>query len=342
MWKKILFALLILVTSILGVEVTTRLYYTFRYKNRDFLTFGLKNVFKLDLSYYRGYFKIAQGHLTTEEKFSFCPEEIIDRPFKGLKTVPFEVPKPKGEYRIVAIGASSVYDPYALSLPDAWTGLLEKRLNDGFRTSRFRVINAGVPSQTTYGVNRFLTAEVLDWQPDMVIFYTLQNHVFYDSLVTRRFPALTRILNLGFKRSLFITILVEKLVFSRNFGFKNKFDSYRFLMTDMVKKCQARGIKPVLVKQLINPPVFINSSLDSNRRAIGFNPEHYKKFLEILDEIGEETGTMVVDFSAYSPTCRGKLDKFFPPDGTVHLLKPGRDALAKLLYNSIKDEVNRQ
>ncbi len=86
----------------------------------------------------------------------------------GFRGEEIPIPKPKNEFRIVCIGASTTYSimvpEYALSYP----ALLEKELrNKGF--GNVRVVNAGVPAWTSYENLVSYLFRVQEIEPDLII-----------------------------------------------------------------------------------------------------------------------------------------------------------------------------
>lgn len=85
-------------------------------------------------------------------------------------------PKPKGEFRILCIGASTTYttrvDDYHLAYPY----LLEQELHKQGYTN-VKVVNAGVPGWDTWNMLIDFELRGLDLNPDLIIFYEAFNDV---------------------------------------------------------------------------------------------------------------------------------------------------------------------
>lgn len=94
----------------------------------------------------------------------------------GFRGKEFEVDKPAGVFRIVAIGASTTYG-VVNSDQDTYPAQLERMIRDsGYEN--VEVLNAGVTGYTSTEtfINYYL--RVLNLSPDMVIFYQARNDVF--------------------------------------------------------------------------------------------------------------------------------------------------------------------
>ncbi|MEL6273390.1 MAG: GDSL-type esterase/lipase family protein, partial [Chloroflexota bacterium] len=85
-------------------------------------------------------------------------------------------PKQPDEYRIVAVGASTTYGFGLETAEEAYPAQLEQALHDAGQTE-VKVVNAGVPSYTTWESTANLAFRVVDLQPDLVIIYHAGNDV---------------------------------------------------------------------------------------------------------------------------------------------------------------------
>lgn len=87
----------------------------------------------------------------------------------GLRTSPFETPKPAGVVRLLCLGDSTTYG-LGVAEPQSWPRRLEAELNTappGGR--RVEVVNAGVPAFNTTDAIALFDAIVDDVQPDAVL-----------------------------------------------------------------------------------------------------------------------------------------------------------------------------
>lgn len=94
----------------------------------------------------------------------------------GFRGNEFEIVKPAGVFRIVAIGASTTYG-VVNSDQNTYPAQLERKIRDaGYEN--VEVLNAGVTGYTTTETFINFYLRVLNLSPDMVIFYQARNDVF--------------------------------------------------------------------------------------------------------------------------------------------------------------------
>src|SRR5689334_7221438 len=95
----------------------------------------------------------------------------------GTRGPDFVVPKPPGTYRIVCVGGSTTYETGVAD--DART--YPARMGELLRTEHGRpdveVIDAGVPGYTSFETLILVALRVLEWQPDLVLYYDNTNDV---------------------------------------------------------------------------------------------------------------------------------------------------------------------
>ena len=327
--KKVIFIIVTLILALLFLEIAYRVMYSLKYRNPSYMLYGVKNIFRFDVNYFNEYLKLQ------EPKNVKKGEEL----YIGFRTAPFPIEKPKGEYRIAALGGSSTYGLYA-TYYESWPYLLEQKLNSGLKDKKYRVINTGVPGQPTYGIDKLLAAEVLGWDPDMVILYALFNHTMVDT------PALFKERNkidysyrllkgLFYCKSLLVTCLIDRISLRSAGVIRNKKETYTYLLSDIIERCNDSGVKIIVVKQLINPEQFPRINRDARERYKDVDaPTQYYDFLAIIDEVCGGHDCNMVDFSASSPVCRGKLDLLLS-DKSVHLTDYGKDLLASVLTEKV-------
>ncbi len=95
----------------------------------------------------------------------------------GYRNNEFSLEKPRGVYRIVALGGSTTYDVRIEDNDQTFTAQLEKLLNEEYGYQRVEVINAGVPGYNSWEMLINLEFRVLDLEPDLVIIYEGTNDV---------------------------------------------------------------------------------------------------------------------------------------------------------------------
>jgi lysophospholipase L1-like esterase len=329
--KKTLFGILAVFLVLFMLEASFRVFYSIKYRNFAYMAFGLGDIFKFNVDRFNEYLKLREP-----------PTE--GSPFYlGFRTEPFSVEKPDDEYRIVALGGSSVYGLYD-GYYKSWPYLLQQELKKRRGDYRYRVINAGIPGQTTYGVNRLLSEEALKWDPDEVIIYSLYNHVDIDMVAFYRkekgdyfFRLLKALL---YDKSLVATHLVD-FIGSRSGLLRGRIEKYRYLIADMIERCKEKNVGIIIVKQLAEPGFFDTKyNAKCNRGENKHFHGKYYSFLEVIDEVCGEYGCPVVDFSASSPMCRDRVGVLLR-DHVVHLSDQGKELLASAVAAKITESVSK-
>jgi lysophospholipase L1-like esterase len=95
----------------------------------------------------------------------------------GFRGKPFTIKKPKGTYRIVALGGSTTYTQRVKDDTKTFPFLLETILNKKYHYEHVEVINAGVPGYESFQTLINLQFKVLELEPDLVIYYHGVNDV---------------------------------------------------------------------------------------------------------------------------------------------------------------------
>ncbi len=96
---------------------------------------------------------------------------------RGYRGAPFKVPKPPGVVRVVMLGGSSTYDPYAMAGRD-WPHLAEAKLRE-MGLPQVEVINAGTPGHASWDSLGRLYAEIWMFEPDFVVICHGWNDIVY-------------------------------------------------------------------------------------------------------------------------------------------------------------------
>jgi tetratricopeptide (TPR) repeat protein len=120
----------------------------------------------------------------------------------------FEVPKPKGTFRIFCLGGSTTVG-YPYSYVGSFSTFLRDRLNRLFPERRIEVINLGMTATNSYTVVD-LAKELVDYEPDMFCVYDGHNE-FYGALGIASHESITA--------SRWLTKLYLRLVRVRTFLF---------------------------------------------------------------------------------------------------------------------------
>lgn len=114
----------------------------------------------------------------------------------GCRGPDFAVPKPAGIFRIVCLGGSTTYETGVRADLEAYPARLEALLRSR-GLAQVEVVNAGVPGYNSFESSLLLQLRVLEWQPDLVLYYDNTNDV-HPRLVE---PALFAGDNAGYRRA---------------------------------------------------------------------------------------------------------------------------------------------
>lgn len=180
-----------------------------------------------------------------------------------VRQVSFTAAKPPGTYRIFCVGGSTVYGD-GVEESEAFPALLQKILPERFPPRRFEVINAGTCG---YGTARTLNVvrEVLDYSPDALVIYALNNEVL-DKAAAKKFDSWrwrlarrARFLS-GLRSLSLLAWAVERILplsppTVREVSEAERcemLDRFRENMATMVREAKARGVAVVLCTGAVN------------------------------------------------------------------------------------------
>ena len=169
--KSVLIAILIAIGSLVCVEFVSRIALSLKELSAIYMIYGFQNIIpQMNLekviskngkvTYYRG-----------------VPDSNKHNPINKLGCRGPEIQEKRhGSIRIICIGGSTTYGD-ALSYHETYPFLLQQRLDKLFGINFFEVINAGQPGMTLIQIIAFLSDQVLDWQPDIVLFMNINNNL---------------------------------------------------------------------------------------------------------------------------------------------------------------------
>lgn len=98
----------------------------------------------------------------------------------GFRGDEFSIAKPPNTIRIVCLGASTTFSGEA-SNATTWTHLLQEQIQEDFPHVKVEVINAAVPGYVAADNLKNLRHRVLSLEPDLVIYYELNNEIVKDT-----------------------------------------------------------------------------------------------------------------------------------------------------------------
>ena len=99
----------------------------------------------------------------------------------GFRGDEFTLEKPPNTIRIVCLGASTTFSGETSSNATTWTHLLQQQIQQEFSDVKVEVINAAVPGYVAADNLKNLKHRVLALDPDLVIYYELNNEIVRDT-----------------------------------------------------------------------------------------------------------------------------------------------------------------
>jgi lysophospholipase L1-like esterase len=99
----------------------------------------------------------------------------------GFRGDEFTINKPPRTIRIVCLGASTTFSGETSSNATTWTHLLQQQIQQDFPQVKVEVINAAVPGYVAADNLKNLKHRVLALDPDLVIYYELNNQIVRDT-----------------------------------------------------------------------------------------------------------------------------------------------------------------
>jgi lysophospholipase L1-like esterase len=188
----------------------------------------------------------------------------------GYRNNEFSLEKPRGVYRIVALGGSSTYDVRIEDNEKTFTAQLEKLLKEEYGYQHVEVVNAGVPGYNSWEILINLEFRVLDLDPDLVIIYEGTNDV-HARLVE---PSAYRGDNSGrrqswqvppvplWEQSAFLRILSRMTNFTRQVSVDDFVSAPTYLSWPYESRLNEDNLDPIeILKE--NPPVYFRRNLEN-------------------------------------------------------------------------------
>ncbi len=231
----------------------------------------------------------------------------------GFRSPEFALRKPPGTYRIVVVGGSAAL--WGSDNAHTFANMLMKMFNPGGgRGRRYEVIDAGVPGFTSTQELFLVQAEVISWDPDMVVVYDGFNDMFFGSMPTYRPNWVPRDEELTqfLKRPVWMEDPVERNIFilhlyrdwrrrrerarmtppefatdspaGLRFSYKPHLEAvrvYRANLRSLVAMLKDRGVTPVLVYQ---PTLFDKTP---------WSPEERADFARVVPRYAESMRTLL-------------------------------------------------
>ena len=217
------------------------------------------------------------------KQFAWTPHQYLDyyptpnyrkgRTFHnslGYRNAEFPLEKPKGVYRIVALGGSSTYDVRIEDNAETFAAQLEKLLKEKYGYQNVQVINAGVPGYNSWEMLINLEFRVLDLDPDLIIVYEGVNDVHARLVVPstyrgddsgRRQPWVVPPVPL-WEHSALLRILSRMMNFTRQVSVDDFVSSSTYLSWPFESRLDEDGLDPTKILGE-NPPIYFQRNLEN-------------------------------------------------------------------------------
>lgn len=172
--KRLLFAVVVFVVLMLGIEVTGRVvsYIVYGF-NPYYLCYGFYSLTDHEGGGYtnkqRGYSKFP---VNTTIKYGVPEPCRINN--QGMRGQDFETKKAPGTFRVVCMGASSTFG-FTDRDEGTYPRLLQKLFDQDGLSPKVEVINAAIPKMRAKNIRAMYENEIVDYDPDLVTYYEAFN-----------------------------------------------------------------------------------------------------------------------------------------------------------------------
>ena len=283
--------------------------------------------------------------------------------FRGRETT---VEKPPGVFRIVLMGASTIYGIYVRD-DETSASQLERRLNELKQSKKVEVINAGVPGWVSSETLRSLTSRVLRLRPDVILVADGRNEVFpqlfnnyrEDYSHYRRAGHDSRDSNYYYKNLFRVSYLLMFLV-TRGpgyLGFSNRDENPSYAVIDytnaptdddvvrnaaqparlnvfrrnleqIIRLCRENNVEPVLSTIPLLKEKYVSNNIQANTRTMPVLFKQADTNNDLIRTIAGELNVPLVD-----PASSLSRQDLMVDD--CHFNKQGEDAYADLMFKAI-------
>jgi|GEM_PF-4077218 len=251
--------------------------------------------------------------------------------------------------RIIAIGASSTMGVESND-PDTWPAKLQKYL--GIET-----LNCGIGSATS-GNHLKMMDEVLEYEPDIIVYYAGRNDHGTDNF--ERYPgpelfpdgrwiffkrwAIYKKIQLRFILLKFLNFDIDPLIPINQWT-----RSYRANLENMIQKASEAGASFVIVTQVLDYPDEIYEAIINEEdvvKKISFKDRRWHLFLRQMDvikiqrQLSEGHGLTMIDLhEEFYNGKKGKERLFYD---YIHLAPEGNDLIARTVTRHLKAKNERK
>jgi len=359
-------------------EIGTRVYFTVKYKNPFYLHYGFQRTetdqasptigsqhkeiqfydrvkhIKIPLPKDRSYIKAVPGVYRQVYRTKTFDVKINNLGFKGDE---FSQDKPEGVIRIFCVGASSTE---GLEVGDGsdYPSILEGILTKENPDRKIEVINAGFAGASSGAILDLLRNELLNYQPDLIIFYQGFNN-YHSALdgrgqIIKKFQFIPHVYSFLYSKSLLFAAFVEKKsIFLNRVHDKVLIDEilsrYEGDIQDIAEFTDKKDIKLILAKQAIHIDGYqmkhdplqiqqIESRIETGEPISREDLYYYMHYRtgEVFEDMAKKTHAQVVDIN--SSLSEYPSESIFVD--IVHLKKEGNEVIAQVLSEKINQMID--
>jgi lysophospholipase L1-like esterase len=285
----------------------------------------------------------------------------------GFRGADFEPRKPKGTFRVIALGESSTFG-YHNTDTGTYPFLLEQLFREQAKEVRVEVVNAGFPYYNSASIRSLLEQELKDYEPDLLTLYAAYNDAGWPLEVSSLSRAVVwlqqhSILYLLLKETVLTDQRVYKLQFKLSKWIPQRLNAeqlkeqverkaarYRRNVEGIAAFAKTRGIPLVLIRQPMTArhhnPALTSYSYQQEYEAVlkkladgaflsafEINLIFHRRLIDELDAIAREQSLPVVDNIGIVDQDRQRLTSH------VHLTEEANMRLAAALKEVIAPTV---
>lgn len=294
------------------------------------------------------------------------PKESFTHNHLGFRGREITVEKPPDVFRIVLMGASTIYGIY-VGDEETSASQLERRFNELQGSKKVEVINAGVPGWVSLETLRSLTGRVLSLHPDVIVVADGRNEVFPqlfnnyrdDYSHFRRAGYDFRNSNYQYKRLFRVSYLLMVLMTrgSGHLGFSNReenpsyavidytnaptdddilrnaaqparLNAFRQNLEQVIRLCRENNVQPVLSTIPFFRESYVSNVIQADTRTIPVIAKQADTNNELIRSISLEFKAPLVD-----PASSLTREDLLVDD--CHFNKKGEQAYADLMFKAI-------
>lgn len=325
------------------------------------------------LTYVLTHHTAQRGRFTSDAEYGYAltpkfrdPTGSFTHNQLGFRGREITVEKPPGVFRIVIMGASTIYGIY-VGDDETSASQLERRLNESQGTKKVEVINAGVPGWVSSETLHSLTGRVLRLHPDVILVADGRNEIFPqlfnnyrdDYRHYRRADYDARDSNYQYK-NLFRVSYLSMLLMTRGpgyLGFSNRdenpsyavidytnaptdddilrnaaqparLNAFRRNLEQIIRVCRENKVEPVLSTVPLMKEKYVSNNIQANARTMPVIARQAETNNDLIRTVAGEFKVPLID-----PALTLSRPDLLVDD--CHFNKRGEEAYADLMFKTI-------